>query len=63
MLGTGVPEFVIIVLVALLLFGPAILTFWLGYVMGQNRAATKSGEFETDPSDATDLGSEENNDE
>ena len=39
MFGTGLPEFVIILLAVLLLFGPAVLTFWLGYVVGQNRAA------------------------
>ena len=39
MFGTGLPEFIIILLVVLLLFGPAVLTFWLGYVMGSNRAA------------------------
>ena len=39
MFGTGLPEFIIILVVALLLFGPAALTFWLGYTMGQNRSA------------------------
>jgi Sec-independent protein translocase protein TatA len=39
MFGTGLPEIVIILLVVLLLFGPAAVTFWLGYTMGQSKAA------------------------
>ena len=44
MFGTGLPEIVIIVLVALLLFGPAVLTFWLGFVMGRNRAESSNAD-------------------
>jgi Sec-independent protein translocase protein TatA len=49
MFGTGLPEIVIILLVVLLLFGPAVLTFYLGYVVGQNRAADKGSAPEAGP--------------
>jgi Sec-independent protein translocase protein TatA len=63
MFGTGLPEIVIILLVVLLLFGPAVLTFWLGYVVGQNRAADTGPAREADSEHATDDGPKEGTDE
>jgi len=40
MSGIGVPELLVITLVVALLFGAPILTFFMGYVVGKNRAAT-----------------------
>jgi len=53
MLGTGLPEIVIILLVVLLLFGPAVLTFWLGYVVGRGRASGSAPSDVTISPDAT----------
>jgi Sec-independent protein translocase protein TatA len=40
MSGIGVPELLVITLVVALLFGAPILTFFMGYVVGKNRAST-----------------------
>jgi Sec-independent protein translocase protein TatA len=63
MFGTGLPEIVIILLVVLLLFGPAILTFWLGYMVGQNRAAGADSASADDESEVATHGPEESRDE
>ncbi len=63
MFGTGLPEFVIILLAVLLLFGPAVLTFWLGYVVGQNRAAEKGPAEEAGSAHTAIDGQEEDTDE
>ncbi len=39
MSGIGLPELLVIMLVVALLFGAPILTFFMGYVVGKNRAA------------------------
>ena len=62
MFGTGLPEFIIILLAVVLLFGPAALTFWLGYMMGRNQTDTAS-KPQAEHSDVPDSGSEESNDE
>jgi len=62
MYGTGLPEIVIILLVVVLLFGPAVLTFWLGYVMGRTRS-TDGAEFRAEGGTKSDAGSEEGSDE
>ncbi len=38
-MNIGGTEFLIIAALALLLFGPSLLAFWLGYVMGQRKTA------------------------
>ena len=63
MFGTGLPEFIIILLAVLLLFGPAALTFWLGYMMGRNQSADTASKPRAETSDSPDSGSEESNDE
>lgn len=63
MFGTGLPEIVIILLVVLLLFGPAVLTFYLGYVVGQNRAADKNSASEAGPERESSDDAEESADE
>jgi Sec-independent protein translocase protein TatA len=63
MFGTGLPEIVIILLVVLLLFGPAVLTFYLGYVVGQNRAQSPEIKPEVDDTAAADERPEEGADE
>jgi len=40
MSGIGVPELLVITLVVALLFGAPVLTFFLGYVLGQRRSTT-----------------------
>ena len=40
MSGIGVAELLVMTLVVALLFGAPILTFFVGYVVGKNRAAT-----------------------
>ncbi len=40
MSGIGLPELVVVALVVAVLFGAPILTFFMGYVVGKNRAAT-----------------------
>ena len=40
MQGLGPVEFTLIALVALMLFGPTLLAFWLGFVLGKKRGAT-----------------------
>lgn len=45
--GMGLPEIVIIVIIVVVLFGPALLTFWLGYVIGRNRSTAATTEAET----------------
>ena len=40
MFGIGSGELVIILGIAFLLFGPTLLAFWLGYVMGQKRVGS-----------------------
>ncbi len=62
MFGTGAPEAIIILLAALLLFGPAVLTFWLGYTLGQKRSGGAANERDADVADAADEGSEESAD-
>ena len=37
MLGLGIGEAVIIVLIVLLLFGPTIVAFFVGYALGQRK--------------------------
>ena len=44
MFGTGLPEIIVILLVVLLLFGPAAVTFWIGYTMGQSKATEASAD-------------------
>ena len=63
MFGTGLPEIIIIVLVALLLFGPAALTFWLGYTMGSNRSPQTPPTPPAAVAEASDTASEESDDE
>jgi Sec-independent protein translocase protein TatA len=63
MFGTGLPEIVIILLVVLVLFGPAVLTFWLGYMVGQNRAEGADSAPTDDEPDVADDGPEESRDE
>jgi Sec-independent protein translocase protein TatA len=63
MFGTGLPEIVIILLVVLLLFGPAVLTFWLGYVVGQNRATADGVNSATADDHTADEDPEESGDE
>jgi Sec-independent protein translocase protein TatA len=63
MFGTGAPEAIIILVAALLLFGPAVLTFWLGYTMGQKRTDGAGTEPDIDGADVADEGSEETTDE
>ena len=63
MLGTGLPEFIIILLAVLVLFGPAALTFWLGYTMGQKRSETTESKDELRVVDTADEGPEESTDE
>jgi Sec-independent protein translocase protein TatA len=63
MFGTGAPEAIIILAVALLLFGPAVLTFWLGYTLGQKRTGDTETAPADDGADAADEGSEESTDE
>jgi Sec-independent protein translocase protein TatA len=63
MFGTGLPEFVIILLAVLLLFGPAVLTFWLGYVVGQNRAVDNGPAEEAGSEHTTIDGPKEGTDE
>jgi len=63
MFGTGLPEFIIIVLVIVVLFGPAVLTFWLGYTMGRNQPAGTGSDTSDREDDASDAGSEEKSDE
>jgi Sec-independent protein translocase protein TatA len=63
MFGTGLPEIVIILLVVLLLFGPAVLTFYLGYVVGQNKAAGEDATPRRDSAEKTPDDSEESRDE
>ncbi len=54
MSGIGVPELLVITLVVALLFGAPILTFFMGYVVGKNRAeATTPDRADTDAPDAT----------
>jgi Sec-independent protein translocase protein TatA len=36
-MSIGGSEFLIIAVVALLLFGPSLLAFWFGYVLGQKK--------------------------
>jgi Sec-independent protein translocase protein TatA len=42
MSGIGVPELIVITLVVALLFGAPILTFFMGYVVGKNRASSSA---------------------
>lgn len=63
MFGTGAPEAIIILLVALLLFKPALLTFWLGYTMGQRRSGSGESGDEAKVAGAADEAPEENADE
>lgn len=49
MYGIGLPELLVIALVVALLFGTPILTFFVGYVVGKNRAATTAPEPTTVP--------------
>ncbi len=63
MFGTGAPEAIIILVVALLLFGPALLTFWLGYTMGQRRSETGEPRDEAPAADAADEAPKESADE
>ncbi len=37
MYGVGSTEFVIIIGIALVLFGPTLIAFWLGYTLGKKR--------------------------
>ena len=37
MFGVGSTEFVIIIGIALVLFGPTLIAFWLGYTLGKKR--------------------------
>ena len=39
MYGVGLPELVIIIVITALLFGAPVLTFFIGYLVGKNRAA------------------------
>lgn len=49
MYGVGLPELLVITLVVALLFGAPILTFFMGYVVGKNRAATTSAGAAAEP--------------
>lgn len=41
MSGVGPVEFVIIVTVLVMLFGPTLLAFWLGFVLGRKKNAPR----------------------
>jgi len=42
MSGIGLPELIVVALVVTVLFGAPILTFFVGYVVGKNKAATST---------------------
>jgi Sec-independent protein translocase protein TatA len=39
MLGVGSTELLILVVIALMLFGPTLFAFWLGYTVGKKRTS------------------------
>ena len=49
MLGIGLPEAIVVALVVSLLFGAPILTFFMGYVVGKNRAAASPSDSAAEP--------------
>jgi hypothetical protein len=56
MFGLGTTEAGIILVLVVLLFAPTLVAFWLGYVMGQRKAApdgTEPGEQGGTPDSAT----------
>jgi len=48
MSGIGLPELIVVALVVTVLFGAPILTFFVGYVVGKNKAATTPTNTATD---------------
>lgn len=53
MYGVGLPELIVITLVVALLFGAPILTFFMGYVVGKNRAASGDATAANGPDSST----------
>ena len=53
--GVGVPEIVIIGIIVVLLFGPALITFWLGYLVGRNRSVAAGLGAPISPPDASET--------
>ncbi len=49
-MSIGGSEFLIIALVALLLFGPSLLAFWFGYILGQRKREETAETSPTEPS-------------